>query len=254
MPENEYKRKRRRFSVRQIIGIILIVVGLAIIAYDLVPQYMMSQTNKENLQIAQTISAEDIENNRNQTTENEESLVQDQLIDYDDVRILNPNDSLAASRETIDPSLIGGILYIPSVDISEPIYTSLTNETLMAGAAVMRSDQEMGQGNYPLAGHNTYGSLLGTGMYFSNLDGLEEGAVIRITDKKHIYEYVYTDYKLVHESQVDMVSDNQAQNYDAPIISLMRCEIVGLGPSENREFFIGELVNVSEYSEEAFYK
>lgn len=160
---------------------------------------------------------------------------------------------LDANGNPVDADLLDSVLYIPSIDLEEPIYKILDDYLLMLGATVIEEGIGIDEGNYSVAGHNNYSYLDGSNLYFEPFDDLEKGAIIRITDNEYLYEFEYVDFKVVHLSEVHMLDQDKAEPYGAPIVSLMRCEIENGLPNEMREFFIGKLVNKEPVTPEAFY-
>lgn len=231
--------RNRKFSLTQILGLILILAGIAMLIWNFVPDFLLNQNTEINRQNVQEVSAEQIQANGENSGE----------IDYDAVDDVSAESAINDASE-IPISYISGQLVIPSIGMDLPIYNTLNNETLLAGAAIMREDQVMGEGNYPIAGHYTHVS----DVLFGPLRDIEEGDVIRLTDKQNIYEYTYRERQVVPPTALDMLSDERAEENDTPIISLMQCYYVDYNNTGDREFFIGELTDVFPYSEEALYE
>ncbi len=221
------------------LGIALIVIGIALLIYHFIPSYVVSQNAKENETTMQEISAEDIENNQQTTGE----------IDFGAVDNLSA-DMAFEDGNAAPPEWIIGQLVIPAVEMNLPVYKTLNNQTLMSGAAIMRSDVEMGKGNFPIAGHYTHTNA----NLFGPLRDLEEGDVIRMTDKKKIYEYEAVKREVVPPTALEMIEDEQTKNYGGqPIISLMQCYYVNFQNTGDREFFIGKLRNIYDYDERLIF-
>lgn len=114
-----------------------------------------------------------------------------------------------------DPKAIIGRITIESVDLELPILKGTTNENLLIGAATMRPDQKMGEGNYPLAGHH----LKRKSLLFGPLANIKKGAKIVITDFKNDYMYSVTSIKNISEIDADVIQDTKEKE-----ITLITCD------------------------------
>ncbi|ASS72879.1 class A sortase [Bacillus atrophaeus] len=114
-----------------------------------------------------------------------------------------------------DPKAIIGRITIESVDLKLPILKGTTNENLLIGAATMRPDQKMGEGNYPLAGHH----LKQKSLLFGPLANIKKGAKIVITDFKKDYIYSVTSIKMISEIDADVIQDTKEKE-----ITLITCD------------------------------
>ncbi len=109
----------------------------------------------------------------------------------------------------------------------------------------MVKDQEMGEGNYPLAGHYMKNKSL-----FGTLLEIDTGNKIYITDKRNIYTYRVYDKKIVPDNSTHLIEQDQAEKKGSPIISLMTCYYTS--KNGKRFFVLGELENVVEFDSELF--
>lgn len=105
----------------------------------------------------------------------------------------------------------------------------------------MRPNIVMGKGNYSLAGHYMKDNQL-----FGGLLNIEEGTIVKITNKKIIYEYKIYDTQIVADTALYMLNDDRAEKRGKPIISLMTCYYTSNG---KRFFALGELVNEYPYDD-----
>lgn len=225
-------------KLRRGLGILLIILGLGLIVYNFIPDFVVNQHAKESQDMVESISKEKISDNQESGGE----------IDFEAVENLSPDIALN-EEDIVSPDLVIGQLVVPSVEMNLPIYKTLDNSTLMSGAAVMRHDMVMGEGNYALAGHYTHTSP----NLFGPLRDLKTGEVARITDKDQIYEYEIIDIEVVPPTALEMIEDDQADSYGKPILSLMQCYYENFQNTGNRQFFIGTLRNVYDYDERLLY-
>lgn len=139
-----------------------------------------------------------------------------------------------------------GIIKIPAIRLELGILKGVLNRNLYMGAGTMRSDQVMGQRNYPLAAHHTQSY----GVLFNRVPELKAGQMLYITDKETIYTYRVYTRKKVHETEIEVIYDSVAKDRGKPVLTLSTC--FNLKEPESRIIVQGELVGSQPYSEETF--
>lgn len=216
--------------MKKAISIILIIVGLLLIASPYISKLVIKQKMKNAS--SSDITAEMIVKNNENEAEYDFSSVTD--IDISGT-LLSPN--------KIDKNLIIGQLVVPSINLNLSIIKGLNNTNLLAGAATMRPDQKLGEGNYPLAGH----FIKQKDILFGGLMDIKNGDIIRVTDKKDIYEYKVYETVAVPDDAVYMIEDKKSQERGKPVISLMTCYYSS--KTGKRYFVMGELENKIPYDE-----
>lgn len=89
-----------------------------------------------------------------------------------------------------------GIVEIPSLNIEYPIFEGAGSEQLSEGIGHLGASAPLcSKGNCVLAGHN--GSS--RGVYFTNLDQIEKGATVKVTNKDKVtHEYTVKEMKVVN--------------------------------------------------------
>ncbi|WP_338751209.1 class A sortase [Bacillus sp. FJAT-52991] len=135
--------------------------------------------------------------------------------DYEAITPPTMTNVLTSTVNLDDPAVIG-IITIPDIHIELPILKGTTNDNLLIGAATMREDQQMGQGNYPLAGHHTRSEE----QFFGRVPELKKGADIYLTDKKNKYHYKVTENKVISETETDVINDTTENK-----ITLITCDV-----------------------------
>ncbi|WP_214701504.1 MULTISPECIES: class A sortase [unclassified Exiguobacterium] len=125
-----------------------------------------------------------------------------------------------------------GVISIPDVSLKLPIIKGLDDESLAVGAGTMHPDQQMGKGNYALAGHYLQHSTA----LFGPLHEIEIGATIYLQDDMRTYEYVVTSLETVSPERVDVLDDTST-----PTITLITCTF----DTTERLIVKGELVTTS---------
>lgn len=124
-----------------------------------------------------------------------------------------------------------GVVAIPQINLSVPISEGVNNQTLKQGAGTLRKDQQMGVGNYALAGHNMHkGSTILFGPLYTSA---KVGQTIYLSDLKHVYEYKTTLVQQIPATDVGVVSDTPEK-----IVTLITCNNDGSARIEVRGKFV----------------
>lgn len=211
---------------------LLIVSGIVLLLLPRITSFMIGNRAEKNVQITEEISAETMQ----------ENLTRESTFDFDAIEEISPS-GIWGTFGPVDESLIIGRLFIPSIDLNLTVYNGVTNHILHSGLGTMRPDLTMGKGNFPIAGHySRYENTL-----FSDLESVEIGDEIFLTDNEKVYEYHVYDTKRVDPSEVGWIYDDVADEHGSPIISLMNCFFVDGVNTGDRYFVFGELVDVFDY-------
>lgn len=215
----------------KILSFALILIGIVLIALPRINHSRIGNRVEKNYEVAVDLPAETLkENMEKETTFNFEAV--DQIT----------TSGTLLSTDYVDSDLIIGRLMIPSINLNLTLYNGLTNDILLAGVGTMRPGLTMGEGNFPIAGHYTYGTNE-AGILFTDLTSVQMGDEIYLTDNNMIYEYVAYDSKVVEPSEVHWIDDAVAAEHGKPIISLMNCYFVDGVDTGDRYFLFGELVD-----------
>lgn len=131
---------------------------------------------------------------------------------------------------------------VPSIGLALPIYQGTNQYTLSLGATTYFAHQQMGQGNYVLAGHN----MTMPGVLFSNVPSIKKGATIELVNQHAVYYYHVNRTKTVSPDQ-PYVGDAPAassvlyQKPSPPQVTLFTCNATG----SMREVVQGNLTSTS---------
>lgn len=223
--------------MKRVFAVLLIIVGVLLIFSPKIKDTVVQKTVNDTVKILEDYTPQQFQKNE----ENEEAE-----FDFSIVEDISVTGTLMSSNK-INKDLLVGQLVIPRVDMNIPIFKGINNSNLLAGSATMRKDQVMGEGNYPLAGHY----MDKKDVLFGSLMDVQEGDLIRITDKETIFEYVTYEVKVVPDTSVYIISDSEADKIGKPIIALMTCYYSS--KTGKRYFVMGELVNSYPYTEELLY-
>lgn len=213
--------KRKWLSV---LSTLLIVVGLLMILSPFIQEVFVKETVKATTRAFEHINHRQIKENLEKETE----------FEYEEIEDLSMLTSFESYVSDLSENVVGKVI-IPSLKIDLPILRGVTNRNLNAGATTMRPDQEMGKGNYPLAGH----IMKNKSLLFGALMDIQDGAIVYITDKETVYEYVVKKTEIVPDTALFMIEDEEMKKYDHPIVSLMTC--FHSSKTGKRFFAIGEL-------------
>jgi sortase A len=215
--------------MKKSISVSIIILGILLMLLPHIPNGVVRLKSKKTIEHMEGITAERLKENQGQEAE----------FDFNSVRDINITSTLAGSRK-FDQNLIIGQLVIPDINLNLPVVKGLSESNLLSGAATMKKDQVMGEGNFSLAGH--YMKRKDT--LFGGLMDIKKGSIIKLTNKKNVYEYAVYETLIVPDTAVEMILDSKSKERGKPIISLMTCYYSS--KTGKRFFALGELVK--EYS------
>lgn len=216
--------------MKKIIGIILILIGVLFIGLYLASDQILGYVSRSSIPECVTAEQMKINNTRAVVNHNE---------DVDNTEVIRN----IINIPKIDHDYVIGQIYIPSRNTNIAIVRGVTNENLLLGAATMKLDQEMGKGNYALAGHYNYTD----GVLFNAVYDIEPGTDVYITDKETIWHYRIFSRDIYPDDAFYMLEDDQATSRDNPILTLMTCPIGSSGGT--RVFAVGDLVDQMDYED-----
>lgn len=224
--------------MKKSLPIILILIGIILLSTPFLTEQIIKYHTK-NL-VVEKISNEEIISNIKNINEN----ANHSEADYDfaaiqDVDIM----SVIKGSLNFDKKLVIGLLLIPDLDLDLPILRGITDANLMVGAGTMRKDQVMGEGNYPLSGHN----MKNKDLLFGALMDIEVGTQVIVSDGQMVYEYKIYENIVVPDTAMDMILDKKSEEKGKPIISLMTC--YHSSKTGKRFFSLGELVDEYPYED-----
>ena len=181
------KKKKPAFPLKQITGILIILVGLGAAAIPFVAQHITSKLQKEMI--------DDIENYFAQMEQKEASTGEAIVVETTGQAIEQTVTNYAIEKDNaiinyLKHEEMYGILEIPSLDIKYAIVQGTDSVNLRTAVGHMTEGVDAGEeGNCIIAGHR--GGYFG--IFFRDIDKLEYGAEIYVTDlnnNKYTY-YVY---------------------------------------------------------------
>lgn len=218
--------------MRRFISIFLILVGIGFIALPTIQNMSIEKKTSDINKDLERISHDQILAN----------IETDGEFKYEAIEDVSPSNVIFGAIN-FDKNNIIGQLSIPDLDLDLPLLKGVTNSNLAVGVTTMRNDQKMGEGNYPIAGHN----MKDKSLLFGSLMDIEVGTLVYMTDKDTVYEYEIYENRVVEDTAMYMLEDLEAEKKEKPIISLMTCYISS--KTGKRFFALGELVDEYPYED-----
>ena len=112
-----------------------------------------------------------------------------------------------------------GVLEIPAMDLTMPIYLGASDEHLAAGAAVL------GQTSVPIGGDSTNAVIAGHrgwkgADYFRHIDRLQVGDTVQLTNLWETLTYTVTEISIIQPHEVEMIKIQPNRD----LLSLLTCD------------------------------
>lgn len=209
-PQKNSKKKRRAFRLfcKVSLIVILLLIGGILAFSNVIKDKIVEYASDTNNHSIINVSAEEVQKNQEKTEGVE--------YDFSAVEALDLASIVKASAEAgeIKKKIVSGIS-IPSVGISENIYKGVSNRVLAIGAGTMKPKQELGKGNYALAGH----TIDNKNLLFGKLTDVKIGDDIYVTDRQYIYTYKISYKGKIKASDVHVIEDREGKT----VITLITC-------------------------------
>lgn len=217
------KRKKPSFPLKQIAGILIIIVGVGSVAVPFVAQGV---THKRQNEMINDIEAYFASMDKKEASGEDNPDKPSSSAATEKVT----NEALEKEKESLQllkGESIYGILEIPSLNLKYAIVQGGTRENIRTAVGRMTEGVNAGEeGNCILVGHR--GGYYGT--FFKNIDKLENGAEVFVTDLNNItYKYVVYEQKWISPYAWEEL---QAQPGETPgtiekTLTLLSCEEKG---------------------------
>ncbi|BDR59618.1 class A sortase [Xylocopilactobacillus apicola] len=187
-------KKRRRLNwVINILIFIMLILGLVLIFNEQLKVYSIEQMTNNTMK---KINREQIQKAKNAKA----------TYDFKQVKALSASTVTMTMIKGQEAPTIGK-MSIPSVGLKLPVLKGLDNYNLSLGAGTMKADQEMGKGNYALAGHY----MTNQGVLFSPLKNVSNGDYIYLTNMKRVYKYKVYYKKIINKTDVNWIYDSKGE-------------------------------------------
>ena len=117
----------------------------------------------------------------------------------------------------IDDEIIG-VLEIPTMELTMPVYLGASDDHLAAGAAVL------GNTSAPIGGNNTNCVIAGHrgwkgADYFRHIDRLEAGDTVKLTNLWETLTYTVADIQIIQPHQIERIKIQQGRD----LLTLLTC-------------------------------
>ncbi|MHC5250341.1 class A sortase [Enterococcus sp. LJL90] len=135
-----------------------------------------------------------------------------------DVQNVSEMDVINADNRLIIDYGIGRI-DCDEIGLHTAIMEGSTDDLLQVGAGTMKPNQEVGKGNYALAGHN----MMNRNLLFGSLRYAEVGQVIDVEAYGEKASYTITETTIVEPSAVHVIEDTEGEG----LLTLVTCNATG---------------------------
>ena len=247
--------KRRAFSV------ILFLIGFATLLYPLISRAYYDAYYRE---LANQMLTEEIGEQAQSDVLHQQHVAYNQTnvssiedIDIAEVGFVEEKD-VAASTDFTDSDMLG-IISIPKIDLTYPIYDGATYENLDRGVARIEGT------SYPVGGISTNSVISGHNgwthtTFFSRIHTLVEGDLIEIQNRNELLTYEVYDFAVIEPNDVAALAIIPGQD----ILTLLTC--TNPAPGTHRylvfakrvpnvresDFVVAEAENTEEVSPNSF--
>ncbi|MGI2748931.1 class A sortase [Bacillus cytotoxicus] len=204
-------------KIYSILAILLFVVGGVLIGKPFYDEYMAGKKQETNAQVVQKME------------------YQKQETKFVDASQIKQPDLAEVANASLDKTQVIGRIKIPSISLELPVLNSATEKNLLSGATTVKDKQEMGKGNYALAGHN----MSKKGVLFSDVATLKKGDKIYLYDNENEYEYAVTGVSEVTPDKWEVVEDHGKEE-----ITLITC--VSIADNSKRYVVSGDFVQMKQ--------
>lgn len=205
------------------IPIVILIVGLILIFNKQITNIYVAEISHQRMS---EVSRQDIKKNSQQKGE----------YDFKKVKSIDNKQILKSNNHNV---AVIGKLSIPSVEMNLPIVKGVSNDALTAGGGTMKKDEQMGQGNYALAGHY----MTAKGALFSPLEQIRLGNLVYITDLTKVYTYRVTKKQVIDPTDTNVINDRPGKK----MITLITCADGG----KNRWSIQGNLIKTTSANKKA---
>ncbi|MCH4124219.1 MAG: sortase [Levilactobacillus sp.] len=218
MADKKQRQPKRRWRwLWSTIFALLIVISLGLIFNEQIKNWLISSYQPR-------ISRKSVKKNEKKKAS----------YDFSKVKSLDFSTVAKARWNSADIHVVGEIL-MPQSKIHLPIAKGVSNAVLALTAGTMRPDQQMGQGNYPLAGHHMSSqTILFSPLYWKT----RVGQLIYLTNAKRVYVYKVSVRKFIPATDVGVVAQTKQK-----LVTLITCDATGA----NRLMIRGKYVKQMAY-------
>ena len=134
-----------------------------------------------------------------------------------------------------------GVLEIPAMELTMPVYLGASDDHLAAGAAVL------GNTSAPIGGDNTNCVIAGHrgwrgADYFRHIDRLQAGDTVTLTNLWETLTYTVADIRIIQPHEVDKIKIQQGRD----LLTLLTCHPYASGGRERYVVYCENLPTMSQ--------
>ena len=134
-----------------------------------------------------------------------------------------------------------GVLEIPAMELTMPVYLGASDAHLAAGAAVL------GNTSVPIGGNSTNCVIAGHrgwrgADYFRHIDRLQVGDIVTLTNLWETLTYTVADIQIIQPHEVDKIKIQQ----DRDLLTLLTCHPYASGGRERYVVYCEKLPTMSQ--------
>ena len=200
----------RKAQTRLIVvaAVLILLVGIGFLAYPFVSNYLLEQAQGNVIDFQQSaveeVAEEDLSAERDAALAYNADLLGSRTVVTDpfDPAALRPQDGAYDAALNIAGDGVMGMLYIPRIQVEEPIYHTVDSDVLEKGVGHLEET------SLPIGGESSHCVLSGhtglpSGKIFDDLDQLEVGDyfIIQVLGEDHAYRIYDIETVLPEETQ-----------------------------------------------------
>lgn len=133
-----------------------------------------------------------------------------------DVKPLTVEAMKKVNAEKVVSAFGAGMIQIPSINMNLPILEGMSQENLSVGAGTMKPNQELGKGNFTLAGHY----MTNAGLLFGGIKNVKKNDSVQVTYKNKTMNFKVTEVKHITAEDNQVIFDSEGNG----ILTLITCD------------------------------
>ena len=133
-----------------------------------------------------------------------------------DVKPLTVEAMKKVNAEKVISTFGVGMIQISSINMNLPILEGMSQENLSVGAGTMKANQELGKGNFTLAGHY----MTNAGLLFGGIKNVKKNDLVQVTYKNKTMNFKVTKVKQITAEDNQVIFDSEGNG----ILTLITCD------------------------------
>ncbi|MDG4581549.1 class A sortase [Enterococcus faecium] len=133
-----------------------------------------------------------------------------------DVKPLTVEAMKKVNAEKVVSTFGAGMIQIPSINMNLPILEGMSQENLSVGAGTMKPNQELGKGNFALAGHY----MTNAGLLFGGIKNVKKNDPVQVTYKNKTMNFKVIKIEHITAEDNQVIFDSEGNG----ILTLITCD------------------------------